>query len=667
MIVFCGGMIRSGSTLQFQIAARLMESRGVGERWPYLEPGPLDDRLRDLEGTPFHGVIKTHELTPCAITRLRRNEARALYSFRDLRDVAVSAMRAFGHDWPGMKSERVLANAVAQEALWRAQPGVLVQRYEQLVNDLPTAVADIAQHLGITLLAGEADALAKEYSMDRQRKKIADWAAAPGQNNAFHPTELLYGNHIDRGEIGTWKQRLDATAAKEISVHFSDWLSNHGYDLVAVPGEPEGPEESCFVPHIGWLNYERGDAVLAGLREGDFEYAEQAFLYRVLRAGDIFIDCGAHCGLYSRLAAQLVAPGGCTHAIEPAPHTFSRLQRNTASLSAGSVRLHPIALGDSVTKIRFVTADQGLSAYNHTAGPDETVNSILVEQVTLPFFFEKNNLTSVEFMKIDAEGQEWAILNAATPLIMRGAIRTLMIEFNPENLARYAASSEDLVTLLSRHGYQFYALDPAQFRLVEARPTKDANFANFFATKDRDWLQARFDDAPAEARRISSDMMRNGNGVAFLKQRLLANIREQNDYIGILQQERARLQGATSALKSQLDQLAACSQEQTNYIAELEKTRDRLTTEAQAAQAEAKRAAKDGQKHIDELLAQNKKLAATSQEQTNYIAILEKERDRITALTATKTKEIERLGMVIDGQTAYIKALETQRASLPRK
>src|ERR1700680_922113 len=82
-----------------------------------------------------------------------------------------------------------------------------------------------------------------------------------------------------------------------------------------------------FVPHIGWLRYPSNDVVLLHLREGSFEFSEQAFLWSFLREGafefseqaflwsflreeDIFLDIGAHCGLFSALASQVIGDGG---------------------------------------------------------------------------------------------------------------------------------------------------------------------------------------------------------------------------------------------------------------------------------------------------------------------------------------------------------------------
>ena len=65
-----------------------------------------------------------------------------------------------------------------------------------------------------------------------------------------------------------------------------------------------------FVPHIGWLRYPSSDIVLLHLREGSFEFREQAFLWSFLREADTFLDIGAHCGLFSALASHVIGIRG---------------------------------------------------------------------------------------------------------------------------------------------------------------------------------------------------------------------------------------------------------------------------------------------------------------------------------------------------------------------
>ena len=119
-------------------------------------------------------------------------------------------------------------------------------------------------------------------------------------------------------------------------------------------------------------------------------------------------------------------------------------------------------------------------------------------------------------------------------------------------------------------------------------------------------------------------------------------------------------------LLAQIQKLAASSTQQGTFIATLEKERDRLADQVKAAQIEAKRSAKESQGHIEGLLVQLKNLSVTSDQQTKYIAILEKERDRLTALAGTQAKEREHYLSTINEQTAYIKALEAERTTPPR-
>ncbi|SDS27276.1 glycosyltransferase [Opitutus sp. GAS368] len=130
-------------------------------------------------------------------------------------------------------------------------------------------------------------------------------------------------------------------------------------------------------------------------------------------------------------------------------------------------------------------------------------------------------------------------------------------------------------------------------------------------------------------------------------------------YKGLLLQKIAEFQAALFTRKdaaAEIGRLEKIVQEQTQAGKSTEVECARLTVEA-----------KDAQKHIDDLLLQLKNLAATSIEQANHIAILEKERDRLDALSTTRAQDCEHYLKTIGEQTAYIKALEAQRALTTRK
>ena len=695
LIVFCGGMIRAGASWQAKIATDLLSAQGPCETWPDLAPELLEARLSQLTDSATPQVIRTASPTPTTTTLLQQKKAKALYCFRDLRDVAASAMQASGHDWAACQKLGLLPTAVADEVAWRAQPGMLVQRYELFIHDLPTAIAQIAEHLEIKITPATAANLAQQARRAAPLK--------PGENPATPRKQKPSSDNLAQpnpsaspGNIGRWRQDLPAAIADDITIKYSDWLIAHGYDLVTIIGEASGQDEFCYVPHCGWLAYEKGDAVLAALREGDFESAEQAFFHRVLRAGDTFIDCGAHAGLYTKLAAPLVAPNGCVHAIEPSPHSFARLQRNTAELTLGGGQLHSLALGASDGTISFVARDAGQSVYNHVATANETAEIITVKQLTLPTFLRQNNLTEITFLKIDVEGQEFAVLAAAIPLLRARAIRTLMIEFNQENLARYGASCAALRALLAEHHYELLALDQSQFRLITPDFAAQNFSTNLIATSDRSWLEQRFTQASPAALKTSTDLRQRGAAASFQRQRLLRNIGEQNVYLEQLAAERSRAQAETEiarrtttqtaeqaqhhidqlqgqlaqqvaahqknidGLRGQLNQIAATTEQQSAYITTISAERDRIQVEAAAARRAATAAAQQAQHHIDQLRGQLTQLAATTEQQGAYLAQLTAERDRLQSALNKLAQSEKHYVQVIAEQTNYIAILKAQ-------
>lgn len=672
-------MIRSGSTLQFQIASHLAESHSLGKRWAWLQPEQLETRLKNDRAEPGLRVIKTRTLPQAAVPLLMTGQALALYCFRDLRDVAVSAMRAFNCDWPKLREERCLINAVENERAWRSQPRVLVQRYEEIIANLPVAVEEIARHLNIQLSDGEARSVAEYFNRENQGQRIEQWIESAPPDQDFHPTELLRREHLPRDKIVDWKDALPSAIAEEITSQFSVWLEEHGYPLVAPAGLEVSVNEQCFVPHVGWMTYESGDAVLAGLREGDFEFLEQATLCHLLRPGDTVVDCGAHCGLYTRLAGSLVSPGGFVAASEPDPNSFARLTENTLELPAGLTALHRVAIGGFDGEVGFSSGPLGKAAYNHVAEGEGSPANGRVKQVTLQSFLHALGRGTVDFIKIDVEGSELTILSAARALLERGAIRAMMIEFNEENLQRYGGTCAALAGLLEECGYRFFAVDPVKFELVPVPLIGREAYANYFATQNENWLRNRFMTPPSAARKMAAEILKRGAHIAAFKQRLQLTISEQTSYIEIIKAERDRFRAETQqtredsaqsfisgqkhidALLAQLKKLTATSQQQEKYIAILEKERDRLASEAKASQAEVKRAAKDGQKQIDELLAQLNKLAATSREQSEYVAVLEKERHRLDAELAELLQKAADYLAVIKEQTDYIRMLEVVR------
>ena len=171
MWVFCCGMQRSGSTLQYQIAARLVEQAGLGQRLEWVEPGrfpELRDRYADVPGLK---VFKNHVCTDAMAAEFARGNAVGIYSYRDPRDVFVSNMRKYACSFEVLWCGGFLETSLLNYRRWTGLPRVLVSRYESMIGDLPAEVQRIAAHLGIEVDAQACRRLAEEHTMEKQRQR----------------------------------------------------------------------------------------------------------------------------------------------------------------------------------------------------------------------------------------------------------------------------------------------------------------------------------------------------------------------------------------------------------------------------------------------------------------------------------------------------------------
>jgi hypothetical protein len=237
-LVVCCGMIRSGSTLQYQVVADLLEQRGLGQRAGFVEKKNFRQVRAQLENMTGLSVIKIHDFLPEIEPWLKLEKTKIFYTFRDLRSVAASVMRI----WKAPFSDVIRPNgwldsAVAADARWRAFPGVTVSRYEDLVQSLPSEVGRWATALGLELTPQEVEDVSARFSIPAQQERIRQ-AGLPeegAQSSAietFDPKSLLHARHITDGSEEGWKKELSPDQIKQIEDQYSGWLQQHGFPFV---------------------------------------------------------------------------------------------------------------------------------------------------------------------------------------------------------------------------------------------------------------------------------------------------------------------------------------------------------------------------------------------------------------------------------------------------
>ncbi len=167
-------MPRSGSTWQYQIASHLLEQHRGGVRGGFLEQAGDFERCIEEQtaGRLPWLTLKTHNGHPPFAAALRDGRALAVYSYRDVRDVAFSLMHKMHRNFDTIVNETfMLEQCLKDHAFWTALPNVLCQRYEDVMADPVGGVQEIAAFLGVPIADGEAERLAAAYSLEANRAR----------------------------------------------------------------------------------------------------------------------------------------------------------------------------------------------------------------------------------------------------------------------------------------------------------------------------------------------------------------------------------------------------------------------------------------------------------------------------------------------------------------
>lgn len=238
MIVICNGMLRSGSTLQYNVAASILEAVGPVTRGGFIGAFAKPEvraRLDALKAADGWTIIKTHEAPLERAFYDKR--VRVLFSYRDVRDIAASIKKKWGYPF-----EQILSDIDAMIEIERgfaSIPNVLVQSYDTLYDDLKLATRQIADFLDVALDGEICARIATENSVESFQKRIASRSSNPivrvlgrvAGRFRIDPRTQMHNDHISAsgGRNGDWLNKFDVAERDEMERRFGAWLAQRGY------------------------------------------------------------------------------------------------------------------------------------------------------------------------------------------------------------------------------------------------------------------------------------------------------------------------------------------------------------------------------------------------------------------------------------------------------
>lgn len=438
MWVFCGGMKRSGSTLQFQIAAHLVEWAEVGRRVEFVPPAQFPVVRDKYEGEYGKLVFKSHFCTPEIKAEFAAGRAMGFYVYRDLRDVIVSLMHKNSCSLQSLLVRNVPEECVREYENWTTLPGMLVMKYEEMVTDPVSSVRRMAAHLDIDISDKDCWDIAERHSIAAQRKRmesLRSGLAETGKTVGYNPESLLHHNHIRSGEVGLWRRELARSDVVLIEQRVGDFLKHNGYALMT--------DEK----------YLSKDSVRLFSQKGEDSLLWEFFNYR---SSGFFVDVGAFDGVHLSNSYSFELAGWSGICVEANPEYFqlcAKARPNSKCVNAACVgdpsmrqitfKSEPIGLLSGVS----VDADDVAQRYERRGLHFEGFKEITVPAVTLNELLERFLPEGgvIDFISIDVEGTEIEVLKGLD--LDRFQVSVLVIEANNDK------ARQELESYLKPTGY----------------------------------------------------------------------------------------------------------------------------------------------------------------------------------------------------------------------
>ena len=245
-----------------------------------------------------------------------------------------------------------------------------------------------------------------------------------------------------------------------------------------------------------WLGKRTGDMeiVVDGLRIygqiGDREYlrglernAVEPLMLKLwkdeVRKAATVVDVGAYLGIYGMLAARATGSPRRVWAFEPNPESYRLMTRNVAENGFDNLVSSPLALSDRAGTARFHLAPGNRTASSLFEYAGDHDAAVEVETARLDDVLAPDVI--VDVVKMDIEGGEVAALRGMERLLP--SVQSLFVEYNPQALEAAGCGRDDLADVLSRSGFQLWAIDERGRSLQPFEKPPTTGYVNVLARR----------------------------------------------------------------------------------------------------------------------------------------------------------------------------------------
>lgn len=227
--IFCCGMSRSASTLQYELIKEVVERKqlGLGFGFHYAHSRYNEEQI---------SIIKTEKSDPWMLSELRSGNAHAVSIYRNPLDVAVSLHHFFHsrhlfnpfkyRDWTQQQTiDEWLPRTMNWYTTWESVQHFQL-RYEDTHPDAwPSALEQMCNHLSISITPEESISICNKFSLTRNLERIDK------QEEWLNNKSMLTKEHISprRGAPGQYREHLTPAQMAHIRTVYRAWMITHNY------------------------------------------------------------------------------------------------------------------------------------------------------------------------------------------------------------------------------------------------------------------------------------------------------------------------------------------------------------------------------------------------------------------------------------------------------
>jgi FkbM family methyltransferase len=192
---------------------------------------------------------------------------------------------------------------------------------------------------------------------------------------------------------------------------------------------------------------------------GAYEKQDHDELISIMPAGGVFLDVGAHIGIYTLAMARAAGPSGSVHSFEPNPRSFERLSHHVVQNRLTNVHLNQLAVSSAEGNAKLYAPtreNSGAASLLSAVMPARFAAQPIEVQVTcLDAYCKSQSFDRVDVIKIDCQGYELQVLEGAHNVLQTFRPR-LLLEYDVDWLLAAGASGTQLCSMLKSAGYEFF-------------------------------------------------------------------------------------------------------------------------------------------------------------------------------------------------------------------